>query len=118
MAIAALAIGLSLSEAHSEQPNVKIVGIGAAHCSEFLAESEAKPAVQRDYLAWAQGFMSAILLSRPVGVDEQLDLLPPTLRLLDQLKFLREQCTKFPEKTFSEAVESLYKHLRQLSSGG
>jgi hypothetical protein len=59
--------------------------------------------------------MSAILLSRPAGVDEQLNLLPPTLRLLEQLRFLHERCTNFPDNSFSEAVEALYKHLRELS---
>lgn len=111
------AMGLTSSAALSEEANVKIVGIGATSCAEFLRESEAKPVVQRDYLAWAQGFMSAILLSRPAGVDEKLDLMPPALPLLEQLKFLHELCARHPENTFSETVEALYKHLRQLSKG-
>ena len=73
------AIALALSEARAEQPQVKIVGIGATSCAEFLNQARETPAVQRDDLAWAQGFMSVILLSRPTGVDERLDLLPPAL---------------------------------------
>ena len=76
---------------------------------------KATPDAQRDYLAWAQGFMSAILLTRPAGVDEKVDLLPPSLPLLKQLEFLHDQCWKSPQGSFSEAVEYLYRHLRQLS---
>lgn len=109
------AIALACSQARAQQPEVKIVGVGATSCAQFLSQVRATPAVQRDYLAWAQGFMSAILLSRPAGVDEQLDLLPPMLPLLEQLRFLQERCISSPERSFSETVEDLYRHLRQLS---
>jgi len=72
------------------------------------------PAVQRDYLAWAQGFMSGILLSRPAGIDEQLNLLPLAFPLLEQMRFLHEQCTAFPDLSFSDVVELLYKKLRKI----
>ena len=58
--------------------------------------------------------MSAILLSRPPGVDEKLNLLPPNLPLIEQLKFLCEQCSGSPERRFSNVVEALYIHLRQI----
>ena len=104
---------LASSVAFAEQPRAKIVGLGATSCAQFLSDAGTMPAVQRDYLAWAQGFMSAILLSRPAGIDEHLDLLPPALPLLKQLRFLQERCTASPESSFSDAVEALYKRLRQ-----
>lgn len=97
----------------AERPTAKIVGLGAASCAKFLNDARTTPAVQRDYLAWAQGFMSGILLSRSAGIDEQLDLLPPAFPLLEQLRFLHEQCTASPDLSFSDAVEVLYKKLRK-----
>lgn len=72
--------------------------------------------MQRDYLAWAQGFMSGILLSRPSGVDDGLDLNSPSFGLLRQLEFLREHCAKNPAAGFSNAVEALYRSLRKLGT--
>ena len=60
LAIAVAAIALGFSEVRAEQPNVKIVGIGATSCVDFLSQARETPVVQRDYLAWTQGFMSAI----------------------------------------------------------
>jgi hypothetical protein len=100
----------------AERGTGKIVGLGATSCGRFLMDAEAQPAVQRDYLAWAQGYMSGILLSRPPGVDDNLDLMPPGTPLLAQLQFLRERCKRAPEEGFADAVEDLYKHLRK--SGG
>ncbi len=90
----------------------KIVGLGAATCKQFNGDVAANPTVQRDYLAWAQGFMSAIILSRPPGVDERLDLSPPTFDLIAQLHFLKDYCARSETVDFSDAVEALYKRLR------
>jgi hypothetical protein len=57
-----------------------VVGLGATTCQQFNEEVKSNPLVRRDYLAWAQGFMSGILLGRPAGVDEGLDLNPTDLR--------------------------------------
>ncbi|MDU1671578.1 MAG: hypothetical protein E6833_35925, partial [Bradyrhizobium sp.] len=65
------------------------------------------------YLAWAHGFMRGILLSRPAGVDEGLDLNPPSFGLIVQLHFMEDQCAKSPSLDFSDAVAALYKRLRQ-----
>lgn len=89
-----------------------IVGLGAATCRQFNDEIAANPQVRKDYLAWAQGFMSAIILSRPPGVDEGLDLIPPTFGLMAQLGFLEAHCARNQAADFSEAVEALYKRLR------
>lgn len=90
----------------------KIVGLGAARCAQFTLDVERSPVMQRDYLAWAQGFMSGVLLSQPAGVDEGLDLIPQSLPLLEQLEFLRKYCRDKPEEDFTDAVLALYKKLR------
>ena len=77
-----------------------------------MADVAAKPPMLRDYLAWAQGFMSGIILSRPQGVDEGLDLDPATFGLVAQLRFLEEHCARNRASDFSAAVEVLYKLLR------
>lgn len=70
---------------------------------------------RRDYFAWAQGFMSAIVLSRPPGVDEDLDLNPASFGLVDQVHYLEEHCARNLSADFSDAVEALYKRLRRES---
>ena len=102
-----------LSTSRAEPATAKIAGLGATSCTQFLHEVMIEPKVQRDYLAWAQGFMSGILLGRPAGVDEDLNLIPPTFPLLKQLEFLSEYCKKNPTEDFSDAVVSLYKRLRK-----
>ena len=68
--------------------------------------------VLRDYLAWAQGFMSGALMRAPPGVDEGLDLLPPTLPLTAQAAFLRAFCREHPERDYMDAVRALHHRLR------
>ena len=104
---------IPLSSSGAQPNTAKIVGLGAATCVQFLVDAKANPGIQRDYLAWAQGFMSGILLSRPVGVDEGLNLNPSTFPLLKQLEFLRNHCAETPSVDFSDAVEALYKRLRK-----
>ena len=97
----------------SEAQTRKVVGLGATTCQNFNAEVATNPASRRDYLAWAQGYMSGILLSRPAGVDDGLDLSPPTFSLLNQLKFLEDYCAGNASMDFGDAVEALYKRLRR-----
>lgn len=77
-----------------------VVGLGATTCAQFLADVGKSPTVQRDYLAWAQGFLSAILLSRPKGVDEGLNLDPKSFGLVRQLEFLRDYCGQNESRSF------------------
>lgn len=97
----------------AEAPKAKIVGLGAATCQRFSDDVRSNPLLQRDYLAWAQGYMSGIILSRPPGVDEGLDLNPATFGLLNQLDFLKDHCAKNASLDFSDTVEALYKRLRR-----
>lgn len=77
--------GLSSSAARAQ--SIKIVGIGASTCARFLQEIEGKPQSERDYFAWAQGYMSGLLIRAPAGKDEDLDLTPPAFPLLKQAAF-------------------------------
>ena len=95
-----------------EARTARIVGLGAATCSQFMDDVAANPPMRRDYLAWAQGFMSGIILSRPPGVDQGLDLGPATFGLVAQLRFLEDHCARNGAIDFSAAVEALYKQLR------
>jgi len=94
----------------------KIVGLGAVRCLNFTEEVGRNPALQRDYLAWAQGYMSGILVGRPPGTDPGLDLVPGTFPLPKQLEFLRGYCNQHPSEGFADAVESLYRRLRKEGS--
>jgi len=100
-------------ELRAETRKAKIVGLGATTCQRFNDDVRDNPIIRRDYLAWAQGFMSGIILSRPPGVDEGLDLNPPTFNLINQLHFLEDHCARNAAVDFSEAVEMLYKRLRE-----
>ncbi len=97
----------------AEPQKAGIVGLGAASCQQFKDDVRSNPMVRRDYLAWAQGFMSGILLGRPPGVDEGLDLNPPTFGLISQLRFLEDHCAWNASMNFADAVEALYKRLRK-----
>lgn len=91
----------------------QIVGLGATTCERFSQDIRSNPQLQRDYLSWAQGFMSGILLGRPLGVDTGLNLDPPSFGILRQLLFLTNFCQQNPRSDFSDGVAALYKQLRQ-----
>lgn len=104
----------SLATGVRAQPlKATIVDLGAATCQQFNDDVRSNPLIRRDYLAWAQGFMSGILSSRPPGVDEGLDLAPPTFPLMRQLDFLGDYCARNASLDFSDGVAALYKRLRQ-----
>lgn len=95
---------------------LKIVGIGASTCARFNELIGRNPPTERDYVAWAQGFMSGVLIRAPKGVDENLDLLPPTFPLQKQADFLRNFCRNNPNRDYSDGVLDLYRLLRNPSS--
>jgi hypothetical protein len=97
----------------AEPSKAGIVGLGATTCRQFNEDVRSNPSIRRDYLAWAQGFMSGILLGRPPGVDEGLDLNPATFDLADQLHFLEDHCDQNTSVNFADAVEALYNRLRR-----
>lgn len=118
MCLAIAIIGLiAANPANAQQPiAVKIVGIGATSCGSFVEQAKANPSSQRQYLAWMQGYMSGIVIARPIGVDEGIDLNPKTFPLAQQIKFIRDYCLNAPIDSFADAVEALFKKLRSISS--
>ena len=110
---AVLIAGDGRREIRAEPQTAKIVGLGAATCLQFNEDIRLNPSVQRDYLAWGQGYMSGILMGRPPGVDQGLDLNPPTFDMINQLHFLRDYCAENTSANFADAVEALYKRLRR-----
>lgn len=54
----------------SHAQTARIVGLGATMCDQFAKGVRSNP-VQRDFLAWAQGFTSGILLGRPPEAQNQ-----------------------------------------------
>jgi len=118
MCLAIAIIGLTaVNPANAQQPMaVKIVGIGATSCRSFVEQATPDRSSQRQYLAWMQGYMSGIVIARPVGVDEGIDLNPKTFPLAQQIKFIRDYCLNAPSDSFADAVEALFKKLRSISS--
>jgi hypothetical protein len=111
MVLFSITVG-TIEASHAQTSKARIVGLGATTCQQFNDDIKANPAVRRDYLAWAQGFMSGIILSRPPGVDQGLDLAPKTFDLVSQLHFLEDHCARNASLDFSDAVAGLYKRLR------
>jgi len=109
--IASLA-ALALSTIFGLAQTANIVGLGATTCKNFISDVEQNARVQRDYFAWAQGFMSGVLMRAPPGVDEGLELNPPAFPLLRQIEFLRSFCARNPDKDYSDGVIELYRALR------
>ncbi|NNM74245.1 hypothetical protein [Enterovirga aerilata] len=106
-----IAVGL-LTPASVFAQSVKIVGIGAAPCTTFLLQASSDPRAGREYMAWAQGYLSGLLIRAPEGKDENLDLAPRSFPVRKQAEFLRVYCEGNRAADFSDAVETLYKTLR------
>jgi hypothetical protein len=109
----ASSIVLIAGDVRAEPQTARIVGLGATSCPQFNEDIRSNPSVQRDYLAWGQGYMSGILVGRPPGVDQGLNLNPPTFDMINQLHFLRDYCAENTSANFADAVEALYKRLRR-----
>lgn len=112
---AVLSVGMLFID-QAEAQSVKIVGIGASSCGFFLRVTSGNPEVEKNFFAWAQGYMSCLLLRAPAGKDEDLDLVPDAYPLLKQAEFLRNFCTRNPGADFSDGVNDLYRTLRAPSS--
>jgi hypothetical protein len=92
--------------------SINIVGLGATRCRQFIQDIQTNPHLQRDYFAWAQGFMSGTLWRAPPSVDANLELNPPHFPLIKQVEFLRNFCEKNRESGYTDGVIELYKALR------
>jgi len=110
--LAACLIALGFG-ARAAEP-IEIVGLGASSCSQYLQEINGNLAVEREYLSWALGYMSGLLIRSPAG--EMVQLRNPNLPLPKQDAFLRMYCADNRDAPVSDAVQELYKVLRAASS--
>jgi hypothetical protein len=67
---------------------------------------------ERIYFAWAQGYMSGILMKTRLGTGDHLDLAPP---VPTQMSFVRQYCAEHEANDYSEAVVALYRRLGGVS---
>ena len=107
-----VALGVMVVMSAQAGSTAKIVGIGAQTCAEFNKEISSNQAAELYFFAWAQGFMSGALIRAPAGIDEDLDLTPPSVPLQAQVHFLRTFCAKNPGQDYMDAVRALYHRLR------
>lgn len=105
-----VAVGILLAT-NAYAQSVRIVGLGATTCARFLQEVRGKPLLERDYFAWAQGYMSGIVISAPPKVDESLNLAPLSFPLQEQAAYLRDFCATNPSADYSDGVLALYHKL-------
>lgn len=89
------------------------MGLGAATCQQFIDDVRSNAQVRRDYLAWPQGFYKWNYLEQAARRGRRPNLNPAAFGLIEQLRFLEDHCAQNAELNFSEAVEALYKRLRQ-----
>lgn len=108
-----VAIALLTQLGTAQAKSVKIVGVAATTCTAFNEQVAREPVAERDYVAWAQGFMSGLIIRAPAGIDEDLDLLPPTFPLSRQTEFLRAYCRDNPDRDYTDGVLDLYRLLRK-----
>lgn len=106
-----IAIGVFISPVSYSQ-TVKIVGLGASSCSKYLADIQKDVELNKQYLAWAQGFMNGVLVRAPAGIDDGLDLLPEAAPVQKQIEFLQDWCVRNVKSDFSDASFNLFKDIR------
>jgi hypothetical protein len=71
-------------------------GPGASSCLKFALDSTRNPASEEQYFIWAQGYMSAIVMMAPGGIDDKLDFLPASYPKDSQMTWIRSVCTQDP----------------------
>lgn len=91
---------------------VKITGLGASTCQKFIDDTRGNETNEKTYFAWSQGFMNGALVRAPVGVDNNLDLIPDRFPIAAQMSFLKDWCRINTSSDFSDASFALFKELR------
>ncbi|UZF90934.1 hypothetical protein [Bosea sp. NBC_00550] len=90
---------------------VAVVGTGTAKCSQFNDSIVVRVEEEREYFAWAQGYMSGVLIGAPPNVDDNLLLIPEGFPIAAQMNFMRSFCKNRPSSSYSDGVEALYRAL-------
>lgn len=109
--VALLFCGLSSGPAVAQRAIIKIVGVGATPCRLFLKEAATGSQSQRDYLAWAQGYMSGLVSGSASPRYDRVDLSSDRVSLVRQLEYLRRECEGNPDQSFADVVEALFRFL-------
>jgi hypothetical protein len=90
----------------------EIVGLGSQRCREFVAVARNKQSAQAaGYLAWSQGFMSAVNLSRNAHKLHPKKFDQPQFSTEQQFASLSAYCEKNRENSFASAVISVYRQV-------
>lgn len=113
-----VAVGMAVlsgiySSGNANAQTVDIVGLGASSCQRFLSDIAINPHIEGQYLAWAQGYLSGLLIRAPKGVDENLKLLPVDFPIQRQAVLLKKFCRTNSDKDYVDGVQLLYKTLRK-----
>lgn len=95
--VQATTAGLLAGQAQAQ--SVKIVGIGAATCRDFLGEIQGRPDVEKNFFAWAQGYMSGLLIRAPAGKTKDSTLRRRRSRCSSRLSFCAVIVQRTPVRT-------------------
>ncbi len=105
----------SLAE-ESREPALK-VGAGSRSCAQFARDYTASPEIMEGlYFTWAQGYLTGFSFASG-GVDQSVDLMPPSRGESWQKSFIREYCQSHPLSPYSEAVAALNLELIRFHHG-
>ena len=86
-------------------------GPGTSSCLKFALDHTKNAPTEEQYFIWAQGYMSAIVMTAPGGIDDALDLLPALYPKESQLAWIRSVCAQDPQRSYAHAVRVLCRHL-------
>ena len=86
-------------------------GLGASSCLKFALDYTRSPPSEKQYFIWAQGYMSAIMMMAPSGIDDALNLLPASYPKESQMAWIRSICAQDPQRSYGHAIRVLYRHL-------
>jgi len=86
-------------------------GIGASSCLKFALDYTRNPPSEEQYFVWAQGYLSAIVLMAPGGIDDDLDIPQAPDAKASQMASIRSVCAQDPQRSYGHAVRTLYRRL-------
>ena len=86
----------------------QIVGTGAVSCGQFGQAVDSDPDAIREYFAWAQGYMSGVMIRSPAGVDDALDISSNSMPIIEQMNFIRIYCMSHRDREYADAIQALY----------
>ena len=86
-------------------------GPGVSSCLKFALDYTRNPPSEEQYFIWAQGYMSAIVMMAPGGIDDDLNLSPESYPKESQMVWIRSVCAQDPFRSYGHAVRGLYRRL-------